>query len=117
MPCACTFRGPEGFGLPDPHTPIGRALLALRLHRLATGFVVGAALAAAGTVFQAVLRNPLADPYVLGISSGGALGAATAILCGWYALHPLLLPLNAFAGRSEERRVGKECRSRWSPYH
>ena len=98
MPCACAFLGPEGFGLPDPHTLIGRALLTLRLHRLATGFVVGAALAAAGTVFQAVLRNPLADPYVLGISGGGALGAATAILCGWYAIHPLLLPLNAFAG-------------------
>ena len=98
VPCACAFLGPEGFGLPDPHTTVGRALLALRLHRIATGFVVGAALAAAGTVFQAVLRNPLADPYVLGISGGGALGAATAILFGWYAIHPLLLPLNAFAG-------------------
>lgn len=82
--------------MPDWHTPIGRALLSLRLQRLATGFVVGAALASAGVVFQAVLRNPLADPYVLGISSGGALGAALTILLGWYALHPLMLPMGAF---------------------
>ncbi|MGI6098945.1 MAG: FecCD family ABC transporter permease [Kiritimatiellia bacterium] len=98
VPCACVFLGPEGFGLPDLQTPIGRALLTLRLHRIATGFVVGAALAVSGAVFQAVLRNPLADPYVLGISGGGALGAAIAILFGWYAIHPMLLPLNAFVG-------------------
>jgi iron complex transport system permease protein len=96
IPLGCLFLGPEGFGLPDAQTPIGRALLSLRLHRITTGFIVGAALAASGVVFQAVLRNPLADPYVLGISSGGALGAALVILCGWYALHPLLLPLGAF---------------------
>jgi iron complex transport system permease protein len=96
VPLGCLLLGPEGIGPPDLQTPIGRAILSLRLHRLATGFVVGAALAASGTVFQAVLRNPLADPYVLGISSGGALGAALVILCGWYAIHPLLLPLGAF---------------------
>lgn len=88
--------GPEGFARPDWHTPIGRGLFTLRLHRLATGFVTGAALAAAGVVFQAVLRNPLADPYVLGVSGGGALGAALCILLGWYAWHPVVLPLGAF---------------------
>jgi iron complex transport system permease protein len=92
----CGLVGPEGFGLPDWHTQIGRALLTLRLHRIATGFVVGAALASAGAVFQAILRNPLADPYVLGVSGGGALGAALTILLGWYAWHPLALPLGAF---------------------
>jgi iron complex transport system permease protein len=47
----------------------------LRLPRIALGIIVGAALATAGTGFQALLRNPLADPYVLGVSSGAALGA------------------------------------------
>ncbi len=92
----CLLLGPEGFRLPDWRTPIGHALLSLRLQRVATGFVVGAALASAGVVFQAVLRNPLADPYVLGISSGGALGAALAILLGWQAIHPFFLPVGAF---------------------
>ncbi len=92
----CALVGPEGFGLPDWNTPLGRALLTLRLHRIATGFVVGAALASSGAVFQAILRNPLADPYVLGVSGGGALGAALTIMLGWYAWNPLILPLGAF---------------------
>jgi iron complex transport system permease protein len=46
----------------------------LRLPRILLGILVGAALSVAGAGFQALLRNPLADPYVLGISSGAALG-------------------------------------------
>ena len=45
--------------------------------------MVGAALASAGVVFQGLLRNPLADPYILGVSSGAALGAVIAIVTGW----------------------------------
>ena len=52
----------------------------LRLPRILAAILVGAALAVAGGVFQSLLRNPLADPYVLGTSSGAALGAAVAIL-------------------------------------
>jgi iron complex transport system permease protein len=52
----------------------------LRLPRIAAAILVGGALAVAGGVFQSLLRNPLADPYVLGTSSGAALGAAVAIL-------------------------------------
>jgi iron complex transport system permease protein len=52
----------------------------LRLPRVLTAMVVGAALAVAGTTFQGLLRNPLADPYVLGTASGAALGAAIAVL-------------------------------------
>jgi iron complex transport system permease protein len=89
--------GPDGWRWPDTATPSGQALLHLRATRLAAGFVVGAALAAAGVVFQAVLRNPLADPYVLGVSSGGALGAAAAILAGWAGRSVLALPAGAFA--------------------
>jgi iron complex transport system permease protein len=52
----------------------------LRLPRVLTSMVVGAGLAVAGTTFQGLLRNPLADPYVLGAASGAALGAAIAVV-------------------------------------
>jgi len=57
-------------------------LLKVRLPRIILACVVGGALAVAGVVLQALLRNPLADPYVLGVSSGSALGAIIAILLG-----------------------------------
>lgn len=52
----------------------------LRLPRIALGIIVGAALSTAGAGFQALLRNPLADPYVLGVSSGAALGAIMSLI-------------------------------------
>jgi iron complex transport system permease protein len=52
----------------------------LRVPRVLMSMVVGAALAVAGATFQGLLRNPLADPYVLGTASGAALGAAVAVL-------------------------------------
>jgi iron complex transport system permease protein len=52
----------------------------LRVPRVLTSMVVGTALAVAGATFQGLLRNPLADPYVLGTASGAALGAAVAVL-------------------------------------
>ena len=52
----------------------------LRLPRVLTAMLVGLALAVAGVTFQGLLRNPLADPYVLGTSAGAALGAAIAVL-------------------------------------
>jgi iron complex transport system permease protein len=52
----------------------------LRLPRVLTAMLVGCALAVAGATFQGLLRNPLADPYVLGTASGAALGAAIAVL-------------------------------------
>ncbi|MEY4167250.1 MAG: putative hemin transporter permease protein [Acidobacteriota bacterium] len=55
-------------------------LFGLRLPRIGLAVGVGAALALAGTAFQAILRNPLADPYVLGISGGAALGSIIAIM-------------------------------------
>jgi iron complex transport system permease protein len=59
---------------------LAATLLQLRLVRAATAFVVGATLALAGAMMQALLRNPLADPYVLGVSGGAAVGALFAIL-------------------------------------
>lgn len=55
-------------------------ILNLRLPRILLGVLVGASLAIAGTSFQALLRNPLADPYVLGVSHGAAVGAILALL-------------------------------------
>jgi iron complex transport system permease protein len=52
----------------------------LRLPRVATGVLVGAGLACAGTVFQGLLRNPMADPYVIGTAAGASLGAVSALL-------------------------------------
>jgi iron complex transport system permease protein len=68
----------------------------IRLPRILLGILVGAALSVAGASFQALLRNPLADPYVLGVSSGAALGAILALLA--LPMLPLMTPLAAFLG-------------------
>ena len=81
---ACLLAGASGFGLPPLDSPI----FEMRLYRVGTGFLVGAALAVAGTLMQALLRNPLAEPYVLGVSSGAGLGAAGAILAARASMVP-----------------------------
>ncbi|MCI0498075.1 MAG: iron ABC transporter permease [Planctomycetales bacterium] len=58
-------------------------LMCVRLPKVLLAAIVGAALACAGVVFQAILRNPLADPYILGISSGAGLGSMLAVMMGW----------------------------------
>lgn len=68
----------------------------LRLPRVALALVVGAGLAASGTALQATLRNPLAEPYLLGVSGGAAVGAVFAVVLGLNT--PGLLPLAAFGG-------------------
>lgn len=73
----------------------------LRLPRVLAGLLVGAGLACAGTVFQALLRNPLADPYIIGTAAGASLGAVAALLLpiaaiGWWGIG--LVQLAAFAG-------------------
>lgn len=90
----CLLMGPAGFGLPDWTTQ--REIMILRITRVLAGLIVGAALSVAGVVLQAILRNPLAEPYVLGVSSGAGLGAALAILFGLSALGAFTLPLMAF---------------------
>ena len=60
---------------------LAATLFELRLSRALVAFVTGAALALAGVMMQALLRNPLADPYVLGISAGASVGALAALMC------------------------------------
>src|SRR4030042_154410 len=72
-------------------------ILSLRLPRAILAGFVGAGLSVSGATFQALLRNPLADPYILGVSSGAAVGAIIAILLGLSTLS-LGLPVASFLG-------------------
>jgi len=71
-------------------------VLKIRLPRACLALLVGAALGTSGATFQAVLRNPLADPYLLGISGGAALGAVLALTFGFASNYSI--PLAAFLG-------------------
>lgn len=72
------------------------AIRQLRLARLLTALLVGCALSLAGAVLQTLLNNPMADPYVLGVSGGASLGAAAWMATGISAAHPLGIPVLAF---------------------
>lgn len=76
--------GPDGFAVPDLRSAGIEAELfwRIRLPRVVVAVLVGSGLALSGALSQAVLRNPLASPFTLGIASGGAFGAALAILFG-----------------------------------
>lgn len=128
VPLACAA-GPLGFAFPDvlaalgalltgapppttvdavapggaPHVLDGAMLrlvvLDMRLPRVLLALLAGAGLAMAGAVFQAILRNPLADPFTLGVSGGAAFGAALAISLGLTgAVWGFGLPLFSLAG-------------------
>ena len=70
----------------------------IRLPRIVVGAAVGMALGVAGATMQGLFRNPMADPGIIGVSAGGALGAVIAIAAGLSGLFFLALPLFAFAG-------------------
>jgi iron complex transport system permease protein len=72
----------------------------LRLPRVLTAMLVGAGLASAGTVFQALLRNPMADPYLIGTAAGASLGAIAGILA------PMLLPALAIGAGAAWLGIG-----------
>ncbi|RZJ97155.1 MAG: iron ABC transporter permease, partial [Brevundimonas sp.] len=81
----------------DPTSGPGEVLWAVRAPRAVTALMVGAALGLAGAVMQGLLRNPLADPGVLGVSAVAALGAATAIVLGAASV-PGAVEIAALAG-------------------
>lgn len=109
--------GSVGVGLGETAAILGRRLLGLplaemwapaaetivfelRLPRVLTAMLVGGGLAMAGTVFQALLRNPLADPYIIGTAAGASLGAVTGIVA------PLFLPALAIGAGSAWLGIG-----------
>ncbi|MDR0953042.1 MAG: iron ABC transporter permease, partial [Elusimicrobiota bacterium] len=69
-----------GFGAEDS------TLLQLRISKILCAVLCGGALASAGVMLQNLLKNPLADPYILGTSSGGALGIMAAVLLGYSSI-------------------------------
>lgn len=88
-------------------------ILNLRLPRLAAALITGGGLAAAGVIFQALLRNPLADPYTAGISGGAALGASLAVL---FKLSSNAAAFGAFSGSLLSLIVVLIIRKRFSLY-
>lgn len=84
-------------GISKPHQNI---IINVRIPRVLIGMTVGAALSGVGAVFQGMFKNPMADPYVIGISSGAALGAGLVIIFGisWTALGLSSISIGAFLG-------------------
>lgn len=92
------FAGPR---MIDPFALSGldrEILFSIRMPRVMVAMLMGMALGASGAVLQGVLRNPLADPYILGISSGASLAAALGLLGGVYFFGAASIPLFAFIG-------------------
>jgi iron complex transport system permease protein len=88
--------GFRALGLPPAQE--ATILLLIRLPRVASALLVGAALAAGGVVMQGLFRNPMASPDILGVSTGASLGAVAAIATGLAGSSPLMLPALAVAG-------------------
>jgi iron complex transport system permease protein len=88
----CSLKGPQQISLKSVFAPSSASnsinpdyeiFMHVRLPRIILACIVGAALAGSGVVFQVLLRNPLADPYILGISSGAGLGSIIAVVSGF----------------------------------
>lgn len=105
------WRALSGSG--DPTTR--SILFQLRLPRAALAALVGGALGLSGCTFQALLRNPLADPYVLGVSGGAAVGAVAVVVTGIGVILPWMLPLGAFVGAVAAMALVLEVARRASP--
>ncbi len=78
--------------------PMREILLGLRIPRVLLGLLVGGGLAISGAVLQALLRNPLADPFILGISGGAGAGAVLVLALGLVSAGSGVLPMAAFGG-------------------
>ncbi len=89
------IKGAVNIPLAELLSAANRHILMLRLMRLLLAAVAGSGLAVSGIALQAILRNPLAEPYLLGTSSGAGLGAVMAIILGVSGIY---LPFAAFSG-------------------
>ena len=98
--------GPADLGITDVLRIVGGGgddagrtiVLGVRLPRIVAAGLTGAVLAVSGVIFQALLRNPLAEPYLLGVSAGAGFGAVAALASGLAALTGAVLPIAALAG-------------------
>jgi len=88
--------GPAGFGLSD--RAAGMILMEIRLPRTMLAILVGGGLGLSGAVLQGYLRNPLAEPGIIGVAGGAGLGAVLAIHSGASTAFALALPLGGLAG-------------------
>ena len=87
--------------------PVGEmmnsGIIRLRIARILLAIIAGAGLSVSGAIFQALLRNPLAEPYILGVSSGAGLGAASAIVLGLGALSIWSIPAMALTSPAPDQ--------------
>jgi iron complex transport system permease protein len=90
--------GPSGFGLRGAGDAAGLIFWEIRIPRAVLGALVGAALGLSGAALQGYLRNPLAEPSLVGVSGGAALGAVLAIHLGLSAAFAFALPLGGLLG-------------------
>jgi iron complex transport system permease protein len=90
--------GPAGIGFPGGKTAAWLIFAEIRLPRAILGALIGASLGMAGAALQGYLRNPLAEPGLLGVSGGASLGAVIAIHSGASAAFALALPLGGLIG-------------------
>jgi len=99
-PTSISLRRAFDFSIPFADNADAQIFFIARLPRTLAGALVGALFAASGVVFQGLLRNPLATPFTLGVSTGAALGAITAITFNWtLAIAGIsAVPAAAFAG-------------------
>lgn len=93
--CCGIFLGAEKLSFSDAGVS---DVIELRFFRMLGALFIGGALSLSGMVFQAVLRNPLAEPYTLGVSAGAGVGAAGAFICGLHAVSIYSVPFAALAG-------------------
>lgn len=89
------IKGSVHLSLLELFQKVNREILYLRLNRILLAVIAGSGLAVSGIALQAILRNPLAEPYLLGTSSGAGLGAVIAIILG---ISGIYLPFAAFLG-------------------
>ncbi len=95
---ASLLAGPDGIGLPADPAAARLVFVEIRVPRAVLGFLVGGALGISGAVLQGYLRNPLAEPGLLGITGGGALGAVLTIHSGLAGRIALALPMAGLIG-------------------
>lgn len=90
--------GPNGFGLPAGERAFGLVFWEIRMPRALLGALVGAALGMSGAALQGYLRNPLAEPGLLGVTGGASLGAVIAIHSGAAGAFAAALPIGGLVG-------------------